>query len=80
MKTLEQFKNENQSWLESVISDYVNEMEWQEGMNSHSSDYFTDTRYILIEKLEELNVKLNSDDLNDLQKWLESEIISRLNK
>ena len=78
MKTLEQFKNENESWLNAVISDYVNEMEWEEGMNSHPSDYFTDTRYVLTDKLEELNIELDSDDLNELQSWLENEIISRL--
>jgi hypothetical protein len=72
MKTLEQFKNENQSWLESVISDYVSEMEWQEGMNSHPSDYFTDTLYISREKCQDEELAL------EVKEYIESEVISRL--
>lgn len=77
MKNLEQFRNENQSWMEMIINGYVGEMEWEEGMNSHPSDYFNDTGYYVSEKFEELNIE-DDDLLNDVQKHIEGEVISRL--
>lgn len=77
MKTLEQFKKANQDWMEMIINGYVDEMEWQEGMNSHPGDYFNDTRYYVSEKFEELGIE-DDELLNDVQSFLESEVISRL--
>jgi hypothetical protein len=77
MITLEQFKNENQNWLEMIIGDYTNVMEWQEGMNSHPSDYFNDTRYYVSEKFKELGIEDN-ELLNEVQNYIEGEVISRL--
>lgn len=72
MKTLEQFKKENQDWLESIISDYVANMEWAEEMNFHPSDYFIDTLFMTREKC-------NDDNLvQDVQAYIESEVVKRL--
>jgi len=72
MEYLEQFKNENEGWLESVISDYVSEMAYEKGMESHPSDYFTDTLYISREKCQDQEFAL------EVKEYIESEVISRL--
>jgi len=59
-------------WSENVISDYVNEMEWNEGMNSHPSDYFTDTLYIARQKYQDEELALM------VKSCIEREVISRL--
>jgi len=72
MKTLDQFKNENADWLENVISDFVSEMEWDEGMINHPSDYFTDTLYIAREKCQDEELAL------EVKNYIESEVIIKL--
>ena len=74
MKTLEQFKRANRYWLENTISGYVNEMEWDEGMNSHPGDYFTDTLYVARKKCEDEELAL------EIKSYIESEVISKLAK
>jgi hypothetical protein len=72
METLEQFKTENTDWLESVISDYTVEMKFDEGINNHSSDYFTDTLFVCHEKCQNEELAL------EVKAYIESEIIKRL--
>ena len=72
MKTLEQFKSENENWLESVISDYVSEMVFEVGMNYHPSDYFSDTLFIAREKCQNEELALL------VKEYIESEVINRL--
>ena len=72
MKTLEQFKSENENWLESVISDYASEMTFEEGMNNDPSDYFNDTLYIAREKCQNEELAL------EVKEYIESEVINRL--
>jgi len=72
MKTLDQFKNENVGWLENIISDYVSEMKWDEGMINHPGDYFTDTLYIAREKCQDEELAL------EVKNYIESEVIIKL--
>ena len=72
METLKEFKSENEGWLESVISDYASEMTFEEGMNSHPSDYFTDTLFIAREKCKDEDLAL------EVKEYIESEVIKRL--
>jgi hypothetical protein len=72
MKTLKEFKSENEGWLESVISDYVSEMTFEEGMNTHPSDYFTNTLFIAREKCQDETLTL------EVKEYIESEVIKRL--
>ena len=74
MKTLDQFKTENADWLETVISDYANEMIFQEGMESHPSDYFTDTLFIAREKCQNETLAL------EVKEYIECEVMVRLLK
>lgn len=75
---IEIFKEDEADWLNMIIDEYADEMEWDEGMNSHPSDYFTDTRSVLKNKLEESDVQYFEDDLSELQNWMESEIIEKV--
>jgi len=72
MKTLDQFKTENAAWLEDVISDYAAEMEWNEGMNTHPSDYFTDTLFVAREKCKDEDLAIK------VKEYIEGEVINRL--
>jgi len=72
MKTLDQFKNENADWLENVISDFVSEMEWDEGMINHPDDYFIDTLYIARDKCQDEELA------GEVKNYIESEVINRL--
>jgi hypothetical protein len=72
MKNLEQFKSENAEWLENLISDYVSEMEWEEGMDTHPSDYFTDTLSITREKCD------NDELAFEVKNYIEEKIINSL--
>jgi hypothetical protein len=72
MKSLEQFKNENHDWLVMMIEEYANEMKWDEGMNSHPGDYFTDTFYISREKCQDEELAIL------VKEYIEKEVIIRL--
>jgi len=72
MKTLEQFKKENQAWLDTVISGYVSEMTWDEGMNSHPSDYFTGTLQLSRQRCQ------GEEMAEEVKEYIEQEVINAL--
>jgi len=72
MKKLEQFKTENEGWLESIISDYVDDMTFEKGININPSDYFTDTLFIVRERCQDEDLALEVKD------YIESEVIKKI--
>lgn len=72
VKTFESFKAVQKAWLEGTINDYAEEMTFEEGMNSHPSDYFTDTLFIAREKCG------NEELAQSVKEYIEFEVIDRL--
>lgn len=73
MKTIEEFKRENEAWLENVISDYLNDMSQQECEGYAPSDCFNDTLSVAREKCDDEELAL------EVKAYIEDEVMKRLN-
>ena len=51
-----------------LVDEYASELNWDEGMESHPSDYFTDTSYAVAENFSNLNNNQKEELQNDLEK------------
>lgn len=73
---LDKLNEEDKEYYDIIVDDYVEEMEWNEGMMTHPSDYFTDTSYVIAETFP----KLSEEERRELQDIMEKEIVNRLNQ
>jgi hypothetical protein len=80
----------NQDQIETLealwIDEYVSEMEWDEGMRTHPSDYFNDTAHAVREFVKKYAPQINceygqdDDDLCGIKSYIEDRVIEELCK
>ncbi len=70
---LQQFIKRRKSDIDLLVSDYVSVMNWDDGMLSHPSDYFVDTRNALKSQF-----NIDGELLNDVQNYFEKKVIDSL--